>query len=144
MADLDTSVGTIVDLTSMDSMRVRFVSGPRAGSTWACRLWSRDGHEPRGPHRWQAQSDLAWLQGEGWGVGDSVTVTEMGMDQYGRLVGDVVHDATGQHLGAILATAGRGVPTTHVLVGTTHYISSSPRLAGFGEAETLVVDGTLP
>jgi len=90
MANGDTSDGVVEAVESGDTLRIRFTSGPRAGTTWRVHPDTVDAYEVRGPNKFAGQAAVVavgqWLDTFSRGV----FVVEQGQDQYGRLVGQIL------------------------------------------------------
>jgi endonuclease YncB( thermonuclease family) len=144
MALGDTSIGTVSEVSSADTLEVDFTTGPRSGERWRVRDGGADAWEVQGPNRWLGQSAVeavsAWLASGG----GSVRVVETGQDQYGRLVGSVQTPMGPTTLTSVLIVGGWALAMTQT--GSPPIVTllrSDPRV-GLGNPADLVVDTTLP
>lgn len=124
MAQGDVSHGVIVTIVGGSTLRVDFDSGPRSGERWLVRSRQAAGPGPRGQQLWWGQGAIAvvvqWAQPSLGGF----DLTELGEDQYGRLIGDCARDGDGVLLSTFLLGAGVAVSTTEAggppIVTVTH------------------------
>lgn len=144
MADGDLSqFGPAINING-DTVTAEITSGPGAGQVWRIRDVLIDLHEREGADRFLGQGDLlalrAWL--DEWGP--PYELLQLGVDQFGRLVGDIraINDAS--NWSVVAANQGRGQIGTISRSGSTGRVSFPQRRPGTGFGGDLVVDLTRP
>ena len=144
MADGDVSVGTVNRWPRVDNLVVAFDGGHLAGQTWRVRCFRMDGYERSGPFKWINQAGADWADAWWQGAGGRASVVERGVDQWGRLVGEVRADGPPLDYELAAIAEGYAFSQSATVDGDTYVLSSDPRLAGYGDGADLRVDRLRP
>lgn len=144
MAQGDASDGDLLRIASGDTVEISFTSGPRAGSTWHCRVLEADVWEREGRLGFGGQGAVKFAQSLNWDSPRVARMVELGQDQWGRLVGSVLVGISGPSLGEQLVIAGYSQPRTETHQGDIVIIDWPERRVGVGIGGPLEVDTTAP
>jgi hypothetical protein len=144
MSEGDVSYGLYQWIQAANTLVVDFDQGPRDGERWSVRMRQVDAYQPTGPHKFEGQGALEQVQDYFYNKLPDVKVTELGVDQWGRLVGEIVRQDYPLNLGDQLLADGYGTSSLESRSGDTVTLHWDDRRYGRGQPYDLHVDTTRP
>ncbi len=144
MAFGDVATGQVLRILNGDTLVVQVFSGPGAGGVQVWRDSTRDVEERFGPWKFIGQSAIGVARDFVESGGGIVNIDQVGVDQFGRVVGAVGNDDRPGGFGAALGDEGFGSAMSAAGSPPEVTISSDPRFDGDSGSGPLVVDTTLP
>lgn len=128
-----------------DTLTAVLITGPGSVATWRLRDGLIDLHEREGDAKFAGQGDLlafrAWLEAAGT---ETFEMLQLGVDQFGRLVGDIRYHDDASNWSVVAAGQGRGQIGSISFDGSTATVTFPERRPGAGFGGPLIVDTTRP